>query len=434
MRRGEIEISLKKILCLGISIIGCPVCILKTVRAGKMFHEHSKKAIFALKAAVFSLLMLFPMIWAFSKDKGIPRSSTAVLLEVPAKYRTGPFAAKRYLTAPPGFRVSVFASGLNGVRFLAADDKGRIYASIPSEGSVIVMPDRDNDGVADEVTVFASGLNRPHGLAFAEGGLIVAETGRLILLKDTRGGLKADFKRVITEDIPEGGAHWTRTVAVGPDGGFYVSAGSDCNSCVESDRRRAAILRFSPAGGGAYVYATGLRNSVGIAFHPETKELWGVDNGRDLLGDDLPPEELNKIAEGGDYGWPYCYGDRTPDSGLGSTGRCRDTAAPAVMMQAHCAPLGIAFGKGLKFRAEYRDVLYVAFHGSWNRTIPTGYKLVAIPFKEGKPAGQPVDFITGWLVEGKAWGRPVDPLVGHDGALYLSDDYAGAIYRITEQR
>jgi glucose/arabinose dehydrogenase len=151
------------------------------------------------------------------------------------------------------------------------------------------------------------------------------------------------------------------------------------------------------------------------------------------MGDDLPPEELNLITAGADYGWPYCYGDRVPDPDYGSAKRCASTTPPVVKMQAHSAPLGVAFGYGLGFPAPYKDVLYIAFHGSWNRSVPTGYKVVGIPFEKGRPAGAPFDFVTGWLVGDKAWGRPVAPVVGPDGALYLSDDKAGAVYRITAE-
>jgi len=219
-------------------------------------------------------------------------------------------------------------------------------------------------------------------------------------------------------------------VLVGTDEHLYVSVGSTCNACLEEDWRRASVLRLPLSGGTASLFARGLRNSVGLAFHPQTGELWGSDNGRDLLGDDLPPEEVNRIVAGGDYGWPYCYGERIPDPDFGTSERCRQTIPPQVEMQAHSAPLGIAFVEGLAFPESYRRMLLVAFHGSWNRSVPTGYKLVGIPFRAGRPVGAAVDLVGGWLRAGIAWGRPVAPAVGADGALYLSDDRAGAIYRI----
>jgi len=352
-----------------------------------------------------------------------------ITLHVPDKYKKGVFSEERVLEAPPGIRVSVFAADAPGARFMAASEDGTIYLSVPSDGTVLAFPDRDGDGVADEKVVFARGLKRPHGLAFRGKKLVVAETGSLIELEDTDNDLKADTKRVISGDLPAGGGHWTKSIAIGPDGAIYVSGGSSCNVCIERDRRRAAVLRFT--GPDAEVFATGLRNSVGMEFHPGTGELWGVDNGRDGLGDNIPPEELNRIRKGGDYGWPYCYGDRLPDPGYGSPDRCKDTIPPAVAFQAHSAPLGVAFGKGLKsYPKRLTESFFIALHGSWNRSVPTGYKLVAIHFKDGRPEGPPFDVVTGWLVDEDAWGRPVDALVGRDGALYLSDDRAGAIYRI----
>ncbi|OGP16609.1 MAG: hypothetical protein A2V21_300760 [Deltaproteobacteria bacterium GWC2_55_46] len=349
---------------------------------------------------------------------------------MPEKYRQGVFGDKLALKAMPGLKVSVFYAGSPGARFMAADKSGTIYLSVPEDGVVLALPDRDGDGAADEPVTFARGLKRPHGLVFKDRALIVAETGRLVELKDENGDLKADSTRVISRDLPSGGGHWTKSIDIGPDNAIYVSTGSSCNACIEKDRRRAAVVRFKDSGK-AEIFASGLRNSVGIEFHPKTGELWGVDNGRDGLGDDIPPEELNRIELGGDYGWPFCYGKKQPDTDFGSAERCKDTVPPAVEMQAHSAPLGVAFGYSLKFPERLRNVLYIAFHGSWNRSVPTGYKVIAIPFGDGKPSGKPFDVITGWLSGGEAWGRPVDALVGRDGALYISDDKAGAVYRVT---
>lgn len=387
------------------------------------------------RAATFVLAVLFLMA-----IPGVPPSAAnrppeglvSVEVRLPPGPRPWPFENPRNLMVPPGFEVTLFASGLGRPRMMAFGPEGNLYVSVPMEDRVIVLPDRDHDGAADEKVVFAEGLARPHGLAFRDGELLVVESGRLLALKDRDGDLRADAKRVVSADIPIGGGHWTRSVATAPGDGIFVSAGSTCNVCVEEDFRRAAVLRFSPDGGSAKLFASGLRNTVGLAVHPETGELWGVDNGRDWLGDELPPEELNRIVSKGDYGWPYCYGHRVPDPDLGSRRRCRSTTPPEAEFQAHSAPLGIAFGYGLAFPSPYRDVLYIAYHGSWNRTKPTGYKLVGVPFKDGGPSGPPFDFATGWLVheKGEFWGRPVAPVVGPDGALYLSDDFAGAVYRI----
>lgn len=335
------------------------------------------------------------------------------------------------LQTVPGLKISVFASGLIRPRMLAFSPVGDLYVSLPRAGRIMVLPDTDHDGVADRSVTFADGLDLPHGLAFAGEELIAAENGRLIRLSDDNKDLRADRIDVLSDDLPGGGGHWTRSVVIGPTGDYFVAAGSSCNACMEKDPRRATILRIPAGGGQAKIHARGLRNSVGLAFHPVTGELWASNNGRDRLGDDLPPEEINRIVPDGDYGWPFCYGQRIPDPDYGSVARCRQTLPPAIEMQAHSAPLGITFGHKLAFPKAYRDMLYVAFHGSWNRSIPTGYKLVGIPFENGRPIGPPQDIVRGWLQGRRAWGRPVSPAVGPDGALYLSDDRAGLIYRIT---
>jgi len=409
---------------------------------------NSRVALLALLLAATAVYAASLQLWPRTADRGLPPEPQVVdgagtgaaaagavpLVEiplvVPESLRHGPFATPRTLAAPAGFSVSVFAAGLGSPRFLAVAPDGSLYVSVPQQGRGLALIDADHDGVAERTVVFAEKLDRPHGLAFRGNDLYIAERGRVLLARDLDRDHSADSLTVITDDLPVGGGHWTRTVLVGPDDHLYVSAGSTCNACIEHDWRRAAVLRLPLSGGTSRLFARGLRNSVGLAFHPQTGDLWGSDNGRDLLGDDLPPEEINRIVADGDYGWPYCYGARIPDPDFGTSERCRQTIPPEVEMQAHSAPLGIAFGEGLAFPEAYRGMLLVAFHGSWNRSVPTGYKLVGIPFRAGRPAGAAVDLVSGWLRDGAAWGRPVAPAVGADGALYLSDDRAGAIYRI----
>ncbi|AMV72350.1 glucose/sorbosone dehydrogenase-like lipoprotein [Desulfuromonas sp. DDH964] len=354
-----------------------------------------------------------------------------VEVQVTDDLRQGTFATRRTLQVLPGFQVSLFATGLGAPRMLAFSPAGDLYVSLPRDGMVAVLPDRNRDGLADRRIDFATGLDRPHGLTFAGVDLVVAENSRLLRLRDSDGDLQADGIKVLTSDLPGGGGHWTRSVVRGEKGDFLVSAGSSCNACIEKDSRRAAVLAIPASGGAAVLFGRGLRNSVGLAIDPLRGELWGSDNGRDMLGDDLPPDEINQIVAGGDYGWPYCYGEQVPDPELGSARRCRETLAPAVAIPAHSAPLGITFGTGFAAPQPFREMLYVALHGSWNRSVPTGYKLIGIPFRDARPAGAPRDVIRGWLQEGTAWGRPVAPAIGPDGALYLSDDRSGAIYRIT---
>ena len=351
---------------------------------------------------------------------------------------------------PLGFTLTVFAEDVGGARLMAfgpdtrpqaggqAPDEGAppvLYVSSTRSGRVLALPDRNRDGRADEVVTFAKSLRRPHGLAWRQGWLYVGETHRVIRLRDTNGDLRADEQEVVVADLPAGGQHFTRTVGFGPDGGLYVSVGSSCNVCQEDDPRRAAILRYQADGSPdapTTIYARGLRNSVGFTWHPETGEMWAANNGRDWLGDDLPPEELNLIRAGKDYGWPYCYGNRLPDPELGSPARCAQTEPATFEMQAHSAPLGLGFYTGEMFPEDYRGDLFIAFHGSWNRSTPTGYKVVRVRFRDNRPVAIE-DFVDVWFRGGRARHRPVDVKTGPEGALYISDDRGGTIFRVTYQ-
>lgn len=334
------------------------------------------------------------------------------------------------LTVPDGFGIEVFAEGLRGARFLALGPDSTVYLTVPRDGKVLAL--HGNRPPARIETV-ARDLNRPHGIVFHDGALWVAETDGVVKFPGYKGGPVGDPVSVVT-GLPGGGNHWTRTIVFGPeDGLLYVSVGSSCNVCFEQDPRRAAITRYSPDGSGEEIFARGLRNAVGLAWHPETGALWATHNGRDWLGDDLPPEEIvNIVVEGGDYGWPYCYGDRVPnpDVELQDPARCESTIPPAITDTAHSAPLGCTFYTGDQFPEEFRGDFLVAYHGSWNRSEPTGYKVVRVVVEDGGPV-EIRDFITGFLPPaGKALGRPVDLLVDSDGSLLISDDAGGRIFRV----
>ena len=345
---------------------------------------------------------------------------------------------------PPGFELSEFATGIQTPRFLAfGPDTGAgpnfevpppaLYVTAIRAGQVVALPDRDADGKADETIVFAEDLSIPHGIAWHEGWLYVGETHQVVRLRDTTGDLRADEREVVAPGLPPRGQHFTRTIGFSPGGELFVAAGSSCNVCVEGDKLRAAISRWNPDAKQWEDYASGLRNSVGFTWHPGTGELWSTDNGRDMLGDDYPPDELNLIVEGGDYGWPFCHGNNIPDPELGAPERCRETIPPAFPIQAHSAALGLEFYTGEMFPEEYRGDLFIAFHGSWNRSVPTGYKVVRVRFEENRPAGIE-DFVDVWYGAGdrrRVRHRPVDVKTGPDGALYISDDRGGAIFRLT---
>ncbi len=334
---------------------------------------------------------------------------------------------------PPGFRIEVFAGDLGSPRFMTVDPAGTLLVSIPRDGRVVALPDRDRDGRADAVVTVADGLDRPHGLAVKDGALWVAETGRVLRFRYDQAALRAADPVIVVPSLPPGGGHWTRTIAFGPDGRLHVSVGSSCNVCREQDPRRAAIIRYEADGTGEKIFASGLRNAVGIAFHPVTGVLWATVNERDWRGDDVPPDYITEVKEGGFYGWPECFvagGRPVPDDRASRSAGCPPVALPTIEIQAHSAPLGLAFYTGTLFPPEYRGSLFVAYQGSWNRSVPTGYKVVRVPFRDGRP-GPVEDFATGWLADGRVHGRPIDVAVGADGALYLTDQSAGRVYRIT---
>ena len=336
------------------------------------------------------------------------------------------------ITAPAGFTVEVFAEDLAGPRFIAFDRDGVLHVADRGNARVVALPDGDGDGAADAVRVVADDLEGVHSLAQHEGAWYVGVPSGVVRLVDRDGDGVADERTAVIDDYPTEGAHSTRTVAFLPDGRMVVSVGSSCNVCEEQDPRRAAILVYDSADGdGERVLARGLRNAVGLAVQPATGRLWATNNGRDLLGDDFPPETLYRVEDGADYGWPACINGHTPDPDAGADDACDGVARPVLEMQAHSAPLGLTFASGTALPAEYRDDLFIAFHGSWNRSELTGYKVVRLPFDGERPAGELEDFATGWLDGGDVSGRPVGLAFGPDGALYVSDDRAGAIYRIS---
>ncbi|MGE3913091.1 MAG: PA14 domain-containing protein, partial [Chloroflexota bacterium] len=332
------------------------------------------------------------------------------------------------INLPSGFCIYDFATGLTAVRFMDYGPDGVLYATLPSQGRIVRLPDANNDGVADGVYTFASGLNKPHGLVFHNGYLYVAETNSLTRVRDTNGdGVSDQTQRLAS--LPGDSVHWSRTVIVGSDGKLYVSIGSSCDACVETDSRRATVMQFNADGTGGRVYSEGLRNAVGLAVHPSTGQIWASGNERDGLGDNFPGEILSRLIDGADFGWPRCSNGTTPDTRF--SGGCGGVTPPVMTFQAHSAPLGVDFYGGTAFPSTYRGNLFIAFHGSWNRSVPTGYKIVRVPFSNGQPTGQVFDFATGWLrSDNSVAGRPVDVVTAPDGSLMVSDDRANRIYRI----
>lgn len=329
------------------------------------------------------------------------------------------------LVVPEGFRISVFAERLTDVRGLALGPDGTVYATRKSPGSVVRLPDRNRDGVADEVVQVTDGLRNPHGITFDGPVLYVAEEHQVIRSRPPY----ARFD-VVVHGLPAGEGHSTRTVLI-HGGQLYVSIGSSCNLCDEGDRRRAAVVRYELDGTGEMLFATGLRNSVGLAAHPGTGAIWATNNDRDRLGDDRPPDRVNILEEGGWYGWPQCYLPDIPNPEYRQQSwRCDEAIGPAVELPAHSAPLGITFYAGTAFPDSMRGDAFVALHGSWDRSFPIGYEVVRIPVENGRPVGPWEHFVAGWQVGRQWWGRPVDVLVLPDGALLISDDFGGRVYRV----
>ena len=337
------------------------------------------------------------------------------------------------LTVPAGLKVTTYAK-VAGARFMAQGPDGSVYVSQTGRGSVVRLVDANQDGVAEKVMVVADKQNTPHGLAFHDGYLYIANTDRVVRMKLDASGVPHGAIEPTPATYNANGGHFTRTIVFGADGAMYVSVGSTCNLCVERDSTRAAVMRFDADGSNGRVFARGLRNAVGLAIHPVTNQLWVTQHERDNLFPDhenLPPEEINILQDGGDYGWPYCHSNRVPNPEFNDAARCARTLPPALMMQAHSAPLGMTFlDRATILPVAARGDALVAFHGSWNRREPTGAKVVRIHIQDGKPVGYE-DFITGWQeASGRRWGRPVDVLVLKDGSLLVSDDDAGLVLRV----
>jgi len=343
------------------------------------------------------------------------------------------------LKVPKGFVVEEIASGVGNARGMNFSPEGDLYVNDMEGGNLIALS-RSANGTWSRRTI-VTGLETAHSLAFHNGDLWVAEMGRVRRFKGDAGPFKAEDGVVVVPDLPDGG-HVTRTILFEPDGHFLVSVGSSCNVCREDDRRRAAITRYNEDGSGGTIFAEGMRNAVGIAWRPGTAELWATCNGRDRLGDDLPPECVFRVERGKHYGWPFTYGFGTRDPDFGRDDFTQ-TGFPAFTMPAHCAPLGLTFYDAEQFPNDCRGDLFVCLHGSWNRSKNFPPQVIRVSMKrwldrkaaEFKHEQFTGPFVTGFLTgfqddKGNRWGRPVCPVVGPDGALYVSDDQRGAIYRI----
>ncbi|KUJ83518.1 oxidoreductase [Microbulbifer sp. ZGT114] len=350
---------------------------------------------------------------------------------------------KRQLSAADGFGVTLFADDVPNARWLAITRNGDVLVSQPKRGQVsLLQADADQDGRTDGQRVLIDGLRRPHGLFLHEDWLYIAESDAVgrVPFDHSDGRLAGRYQRIV-EGLDDSGNHWTKTIGLGPDGRVYLSSGSSCNVCEEENPRRATIMRFDLTGGEPEIFASGLRNSVGFDWSPVSGELYATDNGRDWLGDDFPPDELNRVQQGAFYGWPYANGNRVPDPDFGANAdaeiqqKIAESVPPVHGFPAHNAPLGIHFLESPTQPAQYRDAALVALHGSWNRSEKDGYKVVSLHWNDSGDISQR-DFLWGFLGDDRetVYGRPVAFAEDGNGNIYVSDDYAGAVYRVTPGR
>lgn len=338
------------------------------------------------------------------------------------------------LNLPEGFEISVFADGIDNARSIAMSPSGTIFIGNRNEGRVWAVRDEDGDYKADKKWIIAEDLKLPNGVAFRDGSLFVAEVSKLWRYDNIEDNLDNPGEPVlIYDDYPTDQHHGWKYIAFGPDGKLYIPVGAPCNICESKNEIYASITRMDPDGSNREIFAEGVRNTVGFTWHPETGEMWFTDNGRDMLGDNMPPCELNKAPEAGmHFGYPYCHGGDIADPEFGDKYPCSDFVQPAYKLGPHVAPLGLKFYTGDMFPAEYNGSLFIAEHGSWNRSKKIGYRIMQVKVENGQAVSYE-PFIDGWLDEEaqEAWGRPVDVFILEDGSMLISDDKAGAIYRVT---
>jgi len=340
------------------------------------------------------------------------------------------------INLPDGFSIAIYADDVPDARSMAMSPSGVLYVGNRLEDNVYALVDTDGDNKVDDKYIIASDMKMPNGVAFRDGALYVAAVNKLWKFANIENDLgNPPEPELIYDDLPKDKHHGWKYIAFGPDGKLYVPVGAPCNICESRKDIYASMTRMNPDGSDREVYASGIRNTVGFTWHPTTGDLWFTDNGRDTMGDDIPPCELNKATQAGQhFGYPYCHGSDIADPDFGSKFPCSDFVPPARKLGAHVAPLGLKFYLGEMFPDKYQGHLLIAEHGSWNRSKKVGYRITMVKVENGKAVSYD-PFIYGWLDEEaqKAWGRPVDVLIKPDGSLLISDDKAGVIYRVTYQ-
>ena len=334
---------------------------------------------------------------------------------------------------PPGFKIEIYAQNVEGARSMALSPDGVLFVGTRDYGKVYAILDTNHDNKADKIITIASGLNMPNGVAFRNGDLYVAEVSRVIRYDNIEEHLdNPPQPEVINDQFPNSTHHGWKFIRFGPDGKLYVPVGAPCNVCIPTDTEFATIMRMNPDGSSLEVFAKGIRNTVGFDWNPGTNVLWFTDNGRDMLGDNIPPDELNRAPEKGmDFGFPYVYGDNIPDPEFGKGVDVKRFTKPAMDLGPHVASLGMRFYTGNMFPSEYKGQIFIAEHGSWNRSQKIGYRITVVKLNSENIPVSYKPFAQGWLKGDSVTGRPVDVQVMPDGALLVSDDFAGMIYRIS---
>ncbi|HSR68129.1 MAG TPA: PQQ-dependent sugar dehydrogenase [Acidobacteriota bacterium] len=335
---------------------------------------------------------------------------------------------------PPGFSIEVFTADVPNARSLALGDQGTVFVGTRTRGSVYAVVDEDGDHRADRVHTLARGLFMPNGVAFRQGDLYLAEVNRVLVYRDIESRLgNPPDPEVVVDGLPRDKHHGWKFIAFGPDGRLYIPIGAPCNICHSQDERYATISRVDREGN-FEIFAQGVRNSVGFDFHPRTGVLWFTDNGRDLMGDEIPADELNRAPEKGmHFGYPWCHQGDILDPQIGQDKNCDDYVAPARKLGPHVAAIGMRFYTGDMFPEQYKNQIFIAEHGSWNRSTPIGYRITVVRVADGEALSYET-LAEGWLQGREAWGRPADVQVMPDGALLISDDEAGVLYRLSYSR
>ena len=379
-----------------------------------------------------TILLSFLILFTFSCKQGKEgKTETSTKSEIVEDSTRLPIER---LNLPEGFKISLYAEGIENARSMAIGDDGTLFVGNRRGKKVYAIQDTDGDYKADNIIVLDTTFQVPNGIAFRNGSLYVAEVNRLLRFDNIEANLNNPPEPVVVyDDYPTEFHHGWKYIAFGPDGKLYVPVGAPCNICESEDERFASITRMDPDGSNREIYARGVRNTVGFTWHPETGELWFTDNGRDMMGDDIPPCELNRVSEPGQhFGYPYCHGGTIKDPEFGDKFPCSDFVPPAQNLGPHTAPLGIKFYTGNMFPEEYRGHAFIAEHGSWNRSSKIGYRITLVKLKENKAVSYET-FLDGWLDEAsqEVFGRPVDLLQLDDGSMLISDDYGNAIYRVS---